>query len=87
MDSRCPIDLPPEALASTTELVSFGFRLYLTLTVTSSLITLFPVLQLLLPAQVAFLDPQHKGVSLGFITTLGGIAALVGQHHLAWEEE
>jgi hypothetical protein len=83
IDTRPPTDIPPDALASPTEPVSFSFRLLLTLAVTSSLITLFPVLQLLLPAQVAFLDEQHKVVSLGLITTLGGFAVLVGQHHLA----
>ena len=78
MDTRRPADLPPEALAPPTEPVSFSFRLFLTLVVVSNLITSLPVLQLLLPAQVALLDPQHKVVSLGLVTTVGGLAAFAG---------
>lgn len=76
MDTRRPADLPPEVLAPPTEPVSFSFRLFLTLVAVSNLITFLPVLQLLLPAQIALLDPQHKVVSLGLITTLGGLATL-----------
>lgn len=78
MDTPRPADLPPEILAPPTEPVSFSFRLFLTLVVVSNLITSLPVLQLLLPAQVALLDPQHKVVSLGLVTTIGGLSALVG---------
>jgi len=78
MDTYRSADLPTEVLAPPTGPVSFRFRLFLTLTVMSSLITSLPVLQLLLPAQVALLDPQHKVVSLGLVTTIGGLSALVG---------
>ena len=78
MDTHRPADLPPEALAPPTEPVSFSFRLFLTLVVVSNLITALPVFQLLLPAQVALLDPRHKVVSLGLVATIGGLAALAG---------
>jgi MFS family permease len=78
MDMLRPTDLQPEVLQPPTEPVGFSFRLFLALTATSLTITTFPVLQLLLPAQVALLDPQHKVVNLGLITTLGGLAALIG---------
>ena len=78
MDTRTPADLLPEALQTPTEPVSLSFRLFLTLVAVSNTITLLPVLQLLLPAQVALLDPQHKVVSLGLVTTVGGLAALAG---------
>ena len=78
MDTPRPADLPPEILAPPTEPVSFRFRLFLTLVVVSNIVTSLPVLQLLLPAQVALLDPQHKVVSLGLVTTIGGLSALVG---------
>jgi MFS family permease len=78
MDTLRPADFPQEVLQSPTKPVSFSFRLFLTLVAVSVTITTFPVLQLLLPAQVALLDPQHKVVSLGLVTTVGGLAALVG---------
>lgn len=78
MDTLRPTDLPPEALVPPTEPVSFRFRLFLTLVVVSNLVTTFPVLQLLLPAQVALLDQQHKVVSLGLVITIGGLATLAG---------
>ena len=78
MDMLRPTDLQPEILQSPTEPVSFSFRLFLTLTAVSLTITTSPVLQLLLPAQIALLDPQHKVVSLGLVTALGGLAALFG---------
>jgi len=80
MDTRTPADLLPEALQTPIEPVSLIFRLFLTLVAVSNTITLLPVLQLLLPAQVALLDPQHKVVSLDLIRsvrTTGRVSILI----------
>src|SRR5215468_1858798 len=76
MDTHHPADLPPEALAPPIKPVSFSFQICLTLLTVSNLITAFPVSQLLLPAQVVLLDPQHKVLSLGLVSTVSGLLGL-----------
>ena len=71
MYTPCPADHQPEALVSPTKPEAEAYRLFLTM------ITSLHVIQLLLPAPVALLDPQHKMVSLNLVITVGRLAALV----------
>jgi hypothetical protein len=71
MDTLRPADHRPEALVSPTKPEAEAYRLLLTM------ITSLHVIQLLLPAPVALLDPQHKMMSLELVITVGRLATLV----------
>ena len=67
-----------EALQEPTRPVSPGFQVLLGLANAGAAMTLFPVLIVLIPAQVTQIDPINQANSLAFVLTAGAVAALVG---------
>ncbi len=72
------IRLASDALAEPTRPVTLGFQILLGLANASAVITLIPVLAVMIPAQVAQIDPFQTANSLALVLTIGAIAALVG---------
>ena len=62
-----------------TKKVSLGFQLLLSLANIVVWLSVIPLYQLQLPAQIAVLDPHNKAASLAFIVFIAGIAGLISQ--------
>ncbi|BCL83195.1 MFS transporter [Ktedonobacteria bacterium brp13] len=67
----------PEALQAPTQPVSKGFVTALTAANLVIWISVLPVLQLLLPEQVGAIDPVHKTLNLGIVTSIGAFISLI----------
>ncbi|MDQ2713442.1 MAG: MFS transporter [Chloroflexota bacterium] len=68
----------PEAFQKPTKLVSVGFQAFLSLANVAFYLTLYPITSILLPLQAQIADPRNKVVALGIISTIGAIAAILG---------
>jgi MFS family permease len=68
----------PEALQTPTRPVSLGFMLALTLANSVLYMCYIGIGGLLLPLQISTIDPAHKVVNLGIVTSIAVLLALIG---------
>src|SRR5215471_7081903 len=67
----------PQALQVPVQSVNTGFQLLISLAKTAVWFSILPISQILLPLQVAALDPSHKFTNLAIATSVGVLAALL----------
>src|SRR5579862_3391582 len=77
-DVNSPVEELPEALQLPTRPKSLGWQLSLSLANLAVWMCTIPTFQILLPNQLALLDPTNKVVLLAGISFAGGIAAILG---------
>lgn len=83
LPENAPVDtgsvtVVPEVLQVPAQPVKLGFVLFQTLTHLCYYLAFYPIIYLLLPAQVLGIDPVHKVSSLSIVITVGAFASLIG---------